>query len=224
MIRIEFLEKRGLTLAAMSGIAEGDCSGQAPSMDARRRFLEQCHAPFERLTCPRQVHGVNVVAVEDTCPQRPEADALITDTPGLPLGITVADCVPLFLFDPRRKALGLTHAGREGTRGDIAGKTVAALEEHYTVRPEDLLAMIGPSAGPDRYEVSPEMAEDWIEADLPARGRDLDLWEANRRQLLQAGLIWENIKITGYCTISGNLFHSYRATGTSARNLCLAML
>ena len=233
MIRFSFLEERGLRVAAMSGIAEGDCSGKAPSLVARRRFMSRCDAPYDDLACPKQVHGVSVIAVDEGArgrgaagpdPGIAEADALITMTPGVPLGITVADCVPVYLYEARRQAVGLAHAGREGTRGGIVLSTVGALEEQYRVRPEDLVAVIGPSAGPDRYEVSGEIAEDWRMAGLPATGRHLDLWEANRQQLLQAGLKPENIEITAYCTIAGDLFYSYRATGTAARNLCLAML
>ena len=109
----------------------------------------------------------------------PETDGLITNVPEVPLVILVADCVPLYLFDPVQRVAGLVHAGRQGTFDNIAGTAIANMRAAYGTHPRDVHAVIGPSAGPDAYEVSESMANDWRDAGLPANGRLLDLWRAN---------------------------------------------
>ena len=149
---------------------------------------------------------------------------MITRAPGLPLTITAADCVPVFLFDPTTQTAGLVHAGRKGTLGNICRAAVQALRERYAVMPRNLHAVLGPSAGPCCYEVSVEVAAAFAEAGLPTRGRRLDLWAANRRQLTAAGIPPGNITLIPRCTICDGAFFSYRAQNTAKRNLALLMI
>ncbi len=128
----------------------------------RQRIAERLGWPFEAWTCAEQVHGDKVWRVtsadrgkgrlrrEDAVA---EADALITDVPGVLLVMYFADCVPLFFYDPETPAIGLAHAGWKGTALDIAGKTVRAMAEAFGSRPERLYAAVGPSIGPCCYEV-----------------------------------------------------------------------
>jgi len=153
-----------------------------------------------------------------------EAAGVVTNVPGLPLAVTVADCVPIYLYAPEWGAGGIIHAGREGTRQNIGGRAVAFLRECYGAPPEALFALIGPSAGPCCYEVAPELAAAFRQAKLPSKGRYLDLWAANRRQLEEAGVPSGNIMVSGRCTVCDGAFHSYRANGTNRRNLALITL
>lgn len=233
MLQFEQLQRAGLDAAAMSGIPEGDCALNAATEVNRRAFLAALGLDPERLACPRQVHGVEVAIVRGSDAGKgafgPEnalavADAIITDVPGLPIGITIADCVPVGLYDPVGQAIGLAHAGRDGTVHNIAAVTVRAMGEHYGTRPENLHAVIGPSAGPCCYEVSEALADTFAAAGLPTRGRHLDLWAANRQQLVGAGLVPQNIHLAQLCTICGQGFHSYRQHKTAARNLVVLAL
>lgn len=154
-----------------------------------------------------------------------EIDGLITDVPGLMLGTSYADCVPLFFVDPVKKAIGLSHSGWKGTVGKIGQKTVERMKERYQTDPGDLIAVIGPSVCPSCYEVSREVAEEFQRQFKPEQWAEflqekkdgkfqLDLWLACRYSLLEAGLQKENIEICGVCTrCNSGLLWSHRATG-----------
>jgi polyphenol oxidase len=176
-----------------------------------RRFCAAMGIRRERIAFTKQVHGDGVLAVrapgvyEDT-------DALVTDVPGLILAVQVADCVPVFLFDPVRKAAGMVHAGWKGSALDIAVKTVVRMSESFGSRPETLQACIGPSIGPCCYEVGAEAAErfpsDFVD------GNKLDLWRYNYQSLVRYGLTGGNVSVSGLCTAChSDWFFSHRAGG-----------
>lgn len=230
MIRFQELENLGLTIAAMTEREDGDCSNQGM---ARASCCAALGITLKKLTCGKQVHGTNVAVVGEEERGRGgtssdlalvSTDGLVTAVQGLPLAIFVADCVPLFLFSPSFRVAGLVHAGRKGTRRDIAGTAVRVMKERFGVSPEDIHALIGPSAGPQVYEVSQELAADWERAGLPLRGRNLDLWEANRRALVKAQVPDKHIHLSGACTIASGRFFSYRRGDTIARNMALVMI
>jgi YfiH family protein len=223
MMRFTPIEVLGCT-AAMSGTDEGDCASRAPS-SGTAQFLEQLGLGGRRPVLVRQTHS-DIIHVAESIGlgDAPVGDALITARPGLPIGVAVADCVPVFLFAPDSRTGGIVHAGREGTRQQIAGKTVLRLQEVFGTAPESVHALIGPSAGPCCYEVSVEMAQACAAEGIPVRGRYLDLWEANFRQLCAAGVPAQHVTVSKHCTLCGVGFHSYRASGTAARNLALFCL
>ncbi len=134
-------------------------------------------------------------------------DALITATPGLPLGVIMADCVPVLLYDPDYHALGLLHAGWQGTVARLASITVGAMAERFGSDPAALVAAIGPSIGPDEYEVGPDVIEAARAAyddapilrDAGVDGKALfDLWTANEYDLRSAGVT--QIEVAGLST------------------------
>ena len=223
----------------MSNKTEGDCrlpETSAEGEDARagrQRFFAACGVPEETVAGARQVHGTIVARIESASQEGdsltrdtaiPATDALITNSPGVALSVSVADCVPVYLFDARKKCVGLVHAGREGTLQGIGPAAVAAMAKAFQTEPGDIHALIGPSAGPCHYEVSPQMAEEWCKTGLPANGRCLDLWEANAVQLRWAGVPREQIQVSQTCTICNDTFYSYRAGDKIARNLALLSL
>lgn len=153
-------------------------------------------------------------------------DGLITDETGLGLMGVSADCPLILAADLDGAAVGVAHASWRGTVKKIALKLIRRMAERYGVDPSRLVACIGPSAGPERYEVGPDVlaaARETLgpgaERFFPRRDGKMyfDLWQANRAQLVEAGLSEENIHVAGICTITRNdLFPSYRLEGASA--------
>lgn len=195
----------------------------------RRRFAAALGVDAARVVAAQQVHGERIARVGEDEAGRgafsyedalAETDALITDAPGLPLLLFYADCVPVLFADPVRRAVGVCHAGWRGTARRIAAKTLRAMGEAFGTRPEDCLIGIAPSIGACCYEVGAEVAEAFqaaFGADaglLEARGDSwrLDLWRANRLQLLEAGARPDRIDCAGVCTACNHeVFFSYRA-------------
>lgn len=160
-----------------------------------------------------QVHSADVViasAPHGSVPREFKADGIITDNPQVTLFMRFADCTPILLYDPHRPAVGIVHAGWLGTVRRAASATVAAMRSAYGINPVDLLAAIGPSIGPDHYEVGPDVVEKVNHVFGVQAGSLLhqnngprphfDLWAANRLDLEQAGLKPENIATAAICT------------------------
>ncbi len=176
-----------------------------------------------------QIHG-NAVLVADErhggrgALDRPSvldpADALITNTPNLFLLACFADCVPLLFVDPVQRAVGVAHAGWQGTVQHIGAATVQAMNEAFGSNPADLQVVVGPSAGPCCYNVWPHVA-DVVRSAFPDDSHVLverdgdtmcDLWSANAATLVSNGVPREQIEVSGVCTIHHNdQFFSHRA-------------
>lgn len=190
-------------------------------------------------------HGKEVVRIDSAAPlpqdlaQRPttsySADGCITNVRGLPLTLTVADCVPVFFHDPVAGAIGVSHAGWRGTVAGIVKETVEAMVRNYGSKPTDVQVGIGPSIGPGAFEVGPEVLSEF-EAEFPesgvvrthpdAQAADegkgfVDLWVANTLMARRAGVPLANIEVSGWCTVSHpDLFFSHRRDqGRSGRLL-----
>jgi YfiH family protein len=175
----------------------------------RRRLVEA--AGGGELVTLRQVHSTQVMAVDGADEARRmmphgragcEGDGLLTAAAGLLLGVFVADCVPVLVVDTRRRLVGACHAGWRGTAAGMAGIGVRALEA-LGGRVEDIVAAVGPSIGPCCYAVGEEVRSRFAAGDLFAQRDDamyLDLWEANRRQLLAAGIAAERVSVVEECT------------------------
>ena len=225
------------------GIAGGNV-GYSPPRDTRdawamrQAWCDAIGADAERLVAVAQVHGAEVVRVDVRQAgqgARPEsrrpgsADALITDSPGLPLATLHADCLPILFVDPDRPAVWVAHAGWRGTVAGIAGATVRAMADAFGSRPERLLASLGPAIGPCCYEVGEEVVEAWRAglresdaADEPEGPtviaqngrRHFDLWAANVHLLRRAGLGAERIDVSAVCTrCGGDAWFSHRGQG-----------
>ncbi len=223
MIRFHEFESLGLTLAAMSDKSDGDCA-LARGAEGIQAFCSACGVVPDQLIRLRQIHGTRVVEAGKPAANLVEADGLTTREPGLAIGVGVADCVPVFLFDPAVRCAAAVHAGRIGTQGGIAILAVEELVRLYGARPDRIHALIGPSAGPCCYEVSGEMAEIFSHSGLPARGRYLNLWAANSQQLALAGVPESHVRISGICTICDGRFYSHRADVSPGRNLAVLMI
>ena len=179
-------------------------------VENRQRALRAAGRPLESIADVWQVHSAEVLvmgAPRAAGERPPQADGMVTDNPQLTLFMRFADCVPVLLFDPRRRAVGIVHAGWKGSLARIAARGVTRMQEAFGTRAHDLLAAIGPSIGPDHYPVGPQVVEETRRAFpdehaelLIPRGEEtcLDLWQANALALRQAGV--QTIEIAGLCT------------------------
>ncbi len=156
---------------------------------------------------------------------------MVTDDPTIALGIRVADCVPIVLSDPRTRTVGIAHAGWRGTAAGVAREVVRAMRDDFGVRPDEVIAAIGPSIGPCCYEVGEGVraafasagyrteVERWFKTH-PGVRLHLDLWRANREQLVSAGLLDGRIHTAALCTATRlDLFYSHRRERTGAGRL-----
>ena len=198
-----------------------------PQTPQRIAFAESLGLDGERITVAGAVHGAQVARVDQPLGAVDAVDALITNRAGTPLLVTCADCYPIILFDPRRQAAALAHAGWRGTEAGIATRVVQAMTEEYGSRPEDLVAGIGPGICAGCYEVGREVATRFpSEVVRPAaEGRfTLDLVAANRRQLIGAGLQPPRIHQQGACTKETPELYSHRRSPDGSRFACLVAL
>ena len=166
------------------------------------------------------------------CPEGyKDVDGLVTNEPGLCLATFYADCVPLFFVDPVKKAIGLSHSGWRGTVGKIGKVTVEKMTELYGTDPRDVVAAVGPSICQDCYEVSKDVVEQFRENydenyweklfyEKENGKYQLNLWEANRIVLQEAGIPKEQIAVTNICTCcNSELLFSHRASQGKRGNL-----
>lgn len=180
-----------------------------------------------------QVHSADVVAVTSKSIGRhwlARADAMITDRTEMPLTMRFADCTPILLYDPQHHAIGIAHAGWRGTVQQVAAKTIQAMQTAYSTDPRVVQAAIGPSIGPEKYQVGEEVVAAVQESfgtldGLVRRAEDgtayLDLWAANRRSLEQAGIRPEHIEVAGICTATRtDEFYSHRAERGKTGRFC----
>jgi polyphenol oxidase len=219
-----------------------------PEPESWRQALSSVGATPERLMRVKQVHGSNVRvlarpgigpgandAPPDAIPQRteraaeiPEADAIASNQPGLVLAVMVADCVPILIVDPVRGAAAAIHAGWRGTCARVAVATIATMSQRFDSNPAELIAAIGPSVGPEDYEVGESVFHAFEEAGHTAGDLNrwflrsfakphLDLWRANADQLIASGLGAERVFTCGLSTVSHpDVFDSYRVAGERA--------
>lgn len=208
-----------------------------------RRISEIFGTTPDRIVCSRQTHTTNVrLVTEEDCGKgviRPadyeDVDGLITNIPGILLCTFYADCVPLYFVDRKNKAIGLAHSGWRGTVNRMGAVVLRAMKEAFGTDPKEVIAAIGPSICQDCYEVGQEVAEAFRQEVPQAEGvilkkgktegkYQLDLWEANRLILLNAGILPENLAVTDLCTCCNSKYlFSHRASGGKRGNLAAFM-
>ena len=158
---------------------------------------------------PRQTHTTNVRIITDvpTLEELQDVDAVVTHLKGFCLCVSTADCVPILIYDKVKQVIAAVHAGWRGTVGRIVEKTLEAMKSHYGTEGKDVIACIGPSISLESFEVGDEVYDAFAEAgfDMDSIAKKygkwhLDLWEANRLQLLAQGVLPEHIEVAGICT------------------------
>ncbi len=179
----------------------------------RTRFFTALGIGADELAFPLQHHTSNV-RIADRPGTYEYCDGLVTQMPNVFLGIAVADCVPIAMFDPMTNSIAAVHAGWRGTAGKIVKRAIAKLLVQCESRPSNLRVFIGPAAGKCCYEVGPEVASQFPASVVEAAGDGkflLDVKEANRLQFLECGVPEHQIEVSEACTISSpGQFHSFR--------------
>jgi YfiH family protein len=161
-----------------------------------------------------QIHSAIVLANHGRPARREAGDALIENKPGVAIGVKTADCVPILLADPVRRAVAAVHAGWRGTAAYILQAAIRAMGNEFGTRPEDLHAAIGPAIGGCCYEVGPEVAREF--GVIAAGHVHLDLRAINAKQLAGVGVAPANISVAEACTKCEPGYHSYRRDGEAA--------
>ncbi len=221
-----FTRLGGVSLPPFDGLNLSFSVGdQAEKVRENRRILKQC-LPMEHLVSATQVHGERVAVAEEIRQDMEffEYDAIVTSQPGVGLLIQQADCQAVLLHDPVQNVIAAVHNGWRGSTLNIAGRTVAVMQQQYGVNPVDLKAVISPSLGPCcaqftnyRLELPESFHSCRVSSDY------FDFWAITRRQLTEAGLRDENIEAAAICTMCSRDFFSYRRAmqqgdGTTGRN------
>ncbi|MBO5259968.1 MAG: peptidoglycan editing factor PgeF [Agathobacter sp.] len=202
------------------------------------RLAEALGVKAEQFVCSHQTHTTNVRRVGKidcgTGVSRPltyeDVDGLITNEPGVVLSTFYADCVPLYFVDPVHKAIGLSHSGWRGTVGRMGQKTLEAMNAAFGTDPKDVYATVGPSICQDCYEISRDVAEEFMkefpghEAEILWQKSEekfhLNLWKCNEIVLTEAGILPEHLAVTNLCTCCNpKLLFSHRASQGKRGNL-----
>lgn len=203
-------------------------------------FGEAIKIPVDNMVYSHQTHTCNVMRVSKEhlgmgiLRERTfsDVDGLITNESGVCLVTSYADCVPLFVVDEVNKAIGLSHSGWRGTVGNIADNTVKAMEREFGTKSENLKVFIGPSICCNCYEVSLDVAEEFVKRYGPKAFDDivipkenlkfkLNLQLANRQNFIEAGVPQNQIFITDICTsCNSELLFSHRASKGKRGGLC----
>ena len=187
-----------------------------------------------RLLLPRQTHGCEVLCIDEAfLALSPEEqgvllygkDAVVTDISRLCIGVSTADCVPVLLYDAVKGVVATVHAGWRGTVARIVEKVLETMQERYGCSPADVKAVVGPSISLTAFEVGDEVFDAFAVAEFPmekiARKYGdkwhIDLWEANRLQLLACGVPADAIEVCGVCTFTRyDEFFSARRMGINS--------
>ena len=179
---------------------------------------------IENLIYMDQTHSDHIQIIEDTAINKIEnCDAIITAQRNIPLMVMVADCIPMMIYDPKKRVIGAVHAGRNGTFLNIGVKTIRRMQEHFGTDPADVRIALGPSIHVCCYEVGPEIADivqksfenSYIEE---REGKTfLNLQQYNVDRLQEAGVKTQNIEVSPVCTCCDKNYFSYRREGVTGR-------
>jgi len=212
----------------------------------REILCNRLEVPLDCFVFAKQVHGSDIAVVEkgdwgkgseDYESGIDGTDAMVTNAPDIFLAVLVADCVGVVFFDPRKNASGIAHAGWRPALAGISRKVVLKMQEVFKSDPKDIICGISPSIGPCCYEVGKDVADAFVAAGLALpeatqalqlhknssiEEKDgkyyLDLWEINRRQLVDSGIKEENIEVARLCSSCQNgLFFSARKESKTGR-------
>lgn len=213
------------------------CGDDVQHVQQNRELLCQfLGLPFSHLLMPHQTHHDKVCKIDESFLSLSQSereqmlegiDALMTDLPDVCVSVSTADCIPVLLYDDVHHAVAAVHAGWRGTVSSIVRKTVERMEEVYHTDVNDVKAVIGPGISLDAFEVGDEVYDAFQSAGFPMMQIakryvlseektkwHIDLWEANRWELLQSGVPFSHIHLSGICTYSHNdRFFSARRAG-----------
>jgi YfiH family protein len=209
-------------------------AGNMVYSDNRARFFRSLGLPPEQVRSCTQIHSRTVLAAEGRSPERPEADGLVSRDRDIALAVTVADCLPVFLYDTANGASALLHSGWKGT--GIVLNALSLMAGWWGTRPEETAALLGPCIHPCCYQVDEERAALFeaefggADGEIPlgpvvkrtGKKPALDLQAANARLLANAGV--RNIAYCEDCTCTDERLGSFRREGPSNYTRMLAVM
>jgi YfiH family protein len=187
-----------------------------------KRLIKNISSEEKHLIVPQQIHGNDCLAIKkgDELKKKYKGDAILTNRRDIFLTVSVADCLPIFLVEPKRKVVGLVHAGWRGTLLEIAKETIKKAQKEFGCKPENFILLFGPAIQKCCYDISEGIAILFDEDCLIRRSGEkskLDLICANVKQFLNCGVKRKNILATNDCTYCNkDMFHSFRRDGDKA--------
>lgn len=240
------LDKAGLVhgfSTRIGGVSEGiyasmnlsyTCGDDEEKVDENfRRIGKAIGFKSENLVFSNQIHKTDIAVVtsENCGSVMTNMDGLVTKEKGVPLYTGYVDCVPLFFYDPEKKVAGMAHSGWRGTVGRIGANMIEVMGREFACDVKDIVAAVGPSICQDCYEISEDVALEFIhefqelpqESYLIEKGNgkfQLDLWKVNEHILKEAGITEEHLDVTDVCTCCNHkLLFSHRASKGKRGNL-----
>lgn len=215
-----FTRQGGVSKGIYASLNCGVGSKDSPDAVRKNRARVAQRLDARKLLTCHQVHGTTAVIADDSVPAdwRPKADALVTATPGVALGVLTADCAPILLADPQARVVGAAHAGWRGAVAGVAEAAIAAMEGLGAAR-RRMVAAVGPCIGREVYEVGPELEAKFLAQDAanarffarpsPAARPRLDLSAYVADRLQKAGI--PVVKALNACSFTSEKeFFSYR--------------
>lgn len=235
------LEKFGLkdAVCAFSRRQDGNmslCYGDTQgAQENRKKFLSEIGIDYRDLICAKQVHGKTVTYVTqankgsgalDYENSINDTDGFLTDKKNVPMAILTADCLSVFIYDPRRPAVGVLHAGWRSTEKNICAEGVRLMQENFASRPDELLVGFGPSIRSCCFEVAKDFKSNFGFGLIERQGHIfMDISLINQKQLIECGIKEKNIFDPGICTFSDNDYFSFRKEAEGAgRMISVIML
>lgn len=193
---------------------------------AREKLALKYNFDIKKLHYMDQIHS-NTVKKISPVTNKQTCDALITNEKNTPLLVMVADCIPILFYDEDKQVIAVAHAGREGTFENISKNTILQMEKEYQCEMKDIHVILGPSIQKCCYEVSQELAtftENRFGKKF-VKNRNIDLQGINKKQLLDIGIVEQNIEISSICTKCSNKpYFSYRNNNSCGRFAGLIMI
>ncbi len=191
----------------------------------RKQLCQELGFKDNRLAYPKQTHSADVHIVSDEY-HRHEGDALVAIQPGWLLGVTVADCVPVLLYDPQSKMYAAVHSGWRGSAQNITDMAIAKAVREFRIDPRNLYAWIGPAAGAESYEVGVDVVSQFNPRYSRPKNEDTWLFDNKsvvRDQLINSGVEQDHIEVSGLDTITNQELHSARRDGDDSGRMLVAI-
>ena len=212
----------GVSESVYAGLNIGVGSSDDPSLVAenRRRVASSMGVEPNQLLTPYQIHSPDVIVAREPFPGgRPKADAIVTDRPGIAIGVSTADCGPILYADAEAGVIGAAHAGWKGAIGGVLENTIDAMEA-LGARRARIVAVLGPSISQPNYEVGPEFVERFVADDAdnarwfaPAERPGHAMFDLNGYTVERLGRAGVRAGALNRCTYAEeDLFYSFRRT------------
>ncbi len=206
----------GVSEAPYQSLNLGKSTNDNPEhvIENRNLFFSALGTDMSKVAMSGQVHGTEILLADKPIMEK-GFDAIISNTAGLMIAVSTADCTPVLIYDTKNKAIAAIHSGWRGTAANITKKTLLKMNQQFNTKGSDCIAFIGVCIGYNAFEVGSDVAQHFDDSvkrvDLTTQKYFVDLKTANKHQLLQSGLKEENIEISNYCTVKNNdLFFSHR--------------